>query len=136
MILYVLSGLAGAGKTTRAMQLIAETGAVLLCRDELRTSLRHCADETAISHMMQEMASVLLSHGFDVVVDAWNLHPADEQNWRNVADQTNSVLEWIHLSTPVEVCIMRDSHRPTPVGAARITEAAAEFLDQRLKLSS
>lgn len=134
MILYVLSGLPGAGKTTRALELAATRFAVLLSRDELRVSYRNKIDEGHLTEVMAVQAKYLLSSGYDVVVDSWNLTCSDEDLWFCVAADAGAVIQWIHLNTPVEVCVERDAARPLSIGEDCVRGAAEEFADRLITL--
>lgn len=133
MILYVLSGLPGAGKTTRALELAATRKAIMLCRDELRVSYRNAIDESDLTQVMARQALFLLEQGYDVVVDSWNLEASDEDLWYCVAADARAVIQWIHLNTPVEVCVSRDAERPLSIGEDCVRGAAQAF-EGRLKV--
>ena len=135
MILYVLSGLPGAGKSTMARLLAHQTSAVLVARDELRRELVNLHDEGVISAVMAEIVRVLLCSGRDVVVDAWNLHESDEQTWRGIAAQYGAQLEWRHLATPVDVCVDRDHQRPLSIGGHAVRSSEEAYRDRLLVLA-
>lgn len=126
-VLTVLSGLPGAGKTTYARAYVATTGAVLVGRDELRAALVSLDCEGTITALMCDLARAILRTGRSVIVDAWNLHPADRTAWQLLAAETEARLAWVHLTTPVDECVRRDATRPAPNGEARVRSAAREF---------
>lgn len=130
MILYVLSGLPGAGKTTRAREIVGQTNAILLCRDELRVSYSNLKDEGHLTAVMAEQARFFLRQGYDVVVDSWNLTEWDEELWNGVASSTAADLHWEHLQVDTELCVIRDAGRPQPIGADCVRGAADEFYDR------
>lgn len=125
--LTILSGLAGAGKSTLARSIAAETDAVLICRDELRVSLVNLDDEELLTMVTMAVARQCLRSGRSAIVDAWNLDQWDRDLWTHVAQTTEAVLDWRYLNTPIDLCIERDSRRPHPVGSARILSAAREY---------
>jgi len=135
MILYVLSGLPGAGKTTRALEISHAKGAILLCRDELRVSYRSVVDEGHLTLIMASQARSFLQHGYDVVVDSWNLTEGDEALWHELARECACAIRWIHLTTPVELCVERDATRPLSIGAECVRGTAMEFAARLVKLS-
>lgn len=125
--LHVLAGLPGAGKSTRAAAIIAETGAVLVSRDDLRLALRTEIHVGLMNGVMETAARVLLEAGHDVTIDAWNLHPGDRATWTSLAQALGAELVWERLDTPLELCIRRDAERPEPNGEARVRAAAATY---------
>lgn len=127
MILYVLSGLPGAGKTTQALKLVKETNAILLCRDELRESYRNQVDEPDLTQLLAVQARYLLDRGYQVIVDSWNLTTEDEDLWFMLAADCRVVVQWIHIKTPVDVCVERDAGRPQSIGEHYVREAAKEY---------
>jgi predicted kinase len=76
-VLYLMVGLPGSGKTTRAIQLASETGALRLTPDEWQTRLfgndmRHPDHERRhdeVEALMWEIAAALLRRGADVILD-------------------------------------------------------------------
>ena len=135
MILFVLSGLPGAGKTTRSLEIVASTGALMLCRDEIRASVRGAIDEGHLTMLMAREARFLLRHGYSVVVDSWNLEAWDEAVWGKVAAKTGAELRWEHLATPVEVCVARDATRPLSLGSDVVNGAALDYRDRLVVLA-
>lgn len=132
--LIVLSGLPGAGKTTAAMKLSSELGALVISRDDLRKNFTFISEDELTIRLIQFAASFLRNH-VSVIIDAWNLHPNDRILWVELAKEAHAQLRWIHLDTPVNECIKRDSKRPSPNGASSIRLAAANYATQLTKLS-
>jgi len=127
--LTVLSGLPGAGKSTIARAELAKTGAVLVGRDELRTAMVGLKDEALITLLLADLSLSLLLAGHDVVVDAWNLHPDDRARFEALAEEAAAEMRWLHVPTPVDVCVERDAQRPNANGEERVREAAAMYVD-------
>jgi predicted kinase len=75
--LYLLSGMAGAGKTTRARQIEAETGAVRFSPDEWLLELMSDPDDRSemdrmrplVEDLQWQVAGNLLTKGLDVVLE-------------------------------------------------------------------
>lgn len=127
--LTVLSGLPGAGKTTRARVLAAE-GHYVVGRDELRAMVARPITEPAVTLLAAASARQLLSVGLNVVVDGWNLTAGDQRLWEQLAAEAGVELVWLHLATPVEECVRRDASRPNAIGAAAVRAAAANHADR------
>ncbi len=76
-VLYLMVGLPGSGKTTRAIQLAVETGALRLTPDEWQTRLfgndmhhpDHERRHDEVEALMWEIAAALLRRGADVILD-------------------------------------------------------------------
>jgi predicted kinase len=126
MILFVLSGLPGSGKTTRAKELAGATSAILLCRDELRSSYCNLSNEVLLTKLMGAQAQYLLNTGQNVIIDSWNLAKSDEDLWKAIASSSGACLYWEHLQVDVELCVLRDSTRPQSIGAECVRNAANE----------
>ncbi len=129
MKLTVLSGLSGAGKSTTARRIAFETGAEIISRD----SLRHyfpALSELDLMFKTLQLAKSFLQIGTSVVVDEWNLEEIDYQRWVKLSRDLQVSLDWVHLSTPVEICVARDAKRPSPCGELMLVSAAQENASQ------
>lgn len=133
--LTVVSGLPGAGKSTFARQLIRETGAVLIGRDELNAALTNLRNEAITTLAMVALAETLLRCGLNVVVDAWNLHPIDAERWKEITRSTGAGLVWVHIPTPIDECVRRDSMRPDPNGEAAVRLTALQHAGRLQELA-
>jgi predicted kinase len=133
MILYIMSGLPGSGKSTTANEIVENTGAILVSRDELRVSYRNLPDESHLSQALGNNVKFFLERGYDVVVDSWNLEVWDEKLWTEMARRFGATLSWKHIDTDVETCVARDAKRPQPIGAESVRNAAERY-SERLKV--
>lgn len=122
LTLTVLSGLPGSGKSTRARALAAEGGAAVVSRDDLRKMIQ-VFDESELTLRLVQLGASFLRAGTSIIVDSWNLHPADYTRWSELAKLSGARLDWIHLDVPLELCIKRDSRRPTPNGESSVRAA-------------
>lgn len=132
--LIVLSGLPGAGKSTKARQLSKEFEALVVSRDDLRKNFIFISEDELTIRLVQFAASFLRNR-VSVVIDACNLHPVDRQLWTALAAEANVQLKWVHLDTPVEECILRDSKRRLPNGENAVRFAAANYAKQLVNLA-
>ena len=121
--LYMLKGLPGSGKTTRAKQLV-QRGAKRVNRDELRTMVDSGVYSTENERLIRIICDVIiikaLRHGSDVVDDNTNLKPRDEQDLRALANICNAHFIVVEMETSTEECIRRDAKREHPVGEEAI----------------
>lgn len=105
MKLTAMRGYPGSGKTTRAKQIAAETGAVRVCRDDLRKMLHdshftgkaECEDQVTTAERAQVHA--LLQSGTSVVVDATHLESRWLRKWAKMAAQYGAEFEVVDITT-------------------------------------
>lgn len=134
LTLTVLSGLPGSGKSTLARRLASESEAMVVSRDDLRQMIQ-VLDEAELTIRLIQLSASFLRNRISIVVDSWNLHPADRVRWTELAQLSGAKLNWIHLDVPVEVCIYRDARRPAPNGESAI-RSAAEINARQLRVLS
>ena len=110
----VLSGFSGAGKSTLADRLVNEQPCTVVLRSD---TFHHCYQPAQdVTGFLIDLAYVHVRHGVNVIVDAVNKHSADKVRWQMAAVEAGCEMEWLDLSTPIEVCIARDAMRSSPVG--------------------
>jgi predicted kinase len=134
LVLTVLSGLPGAGKTSTARRITLNVDAVVVSRDDIRKKFDYI-DESDLTLLLVHLAASLLCRGTSVIVDSWNLHPRDMIRWTELARLSTARLDWVHLSTPLNECIRRDSLRPLANGEQTVRSAAADHAQQLSKLA-
>lgn len=115
--LIVLSGLPGSGKSTRAKEIVEQSGDwVRVNKDSLRPML-HCdkpfqfRQEKATKKAERAVAKELLSSGYNIVVDDTNLTERHVQPWKDLAKELNAKFEHIVMDASIEDCISRDERR-------------------------
>ncbi len=122
MKLIVLSGLSGAGKSTRAAEMLCQDPRLAIAAaDDLRFPEDVPSD---ITMRLVALSALYLRWGRNVLVDACNLHEHDRIRWETIAWSFGAQLEWITISTSIFECIKRDSQRADPVGSSRILAQA------------
>ena len=126
-----MRGLPSSGKSTRAYELAAETGAVVVNRDSLRKMLHdtfwsgksELEDQVTIAEDAQVRA--FLEANVSVIVDATHLNPKFLRKWAKLAGQVGAEFEVVDLDTPVDECRRRD-HARMLVGGRYVGDAVIE----------
>lgn len=134
---YLLKGLPGSGKSTRAKEMMAQNSNLArVNKDDIRlmTALKAKDDkdrkpkrwESLAVEIERAAAREMLERGFDVVVDDTNLNPKHEEFFTQLARDHKAAFEIIDLlDVPIQECIRRDAKRPQSVGSSVIYGMAA-----------
>ncbi|SKI66538.1 phosphatase domain-containing protein [Mycobacteroides abscessus] len=112
--LTAMRGYPGAGKSLKAKQIAAATGAVRVCRDDLRKMLHdnyhsgkdECEDQVSTAERAQVHA--LLASGTSVVVDATHLESRWLRKWQKMAAQYGADFEVVDIVTGPLKCAAND----------------------------
>lgn len=112
--LTAMRGYPGAGKSLKAKQIAAATGAVRVCRDDLRKMLHdnyhtgkaECEDQVSTAERAQVHA--LLASGTSVVVDATHLESRWLRKWQKMAAQYGADFEVVDMATGPLKCAAND----------------------------
>lgn len=135
---HLTTGLPASGKSTRALQLLADSGGRMrrVNLDDIRDMLDRHPDGRTWTHQHEATAQAIqeaavlaaVKGGFDVVIDNTHLTPRMPGRLKAVLAPVQGVEFVIHDFTdvPVEECIRRDAARAYPVG-----EEAIRRLHQR-----
>lgn len=127
-VLTAMRGFPGSGKSALARKLAEETGAVVVCRDDLRMMLhgtyhsgkRDFEDEVTVAETAQVTA--FLRAGKSVIVDACHLEPRYLRKWAKLAAQLGADFERVDVGTPPLVCLKRNAastDKPVPEDVIR-----------------
>ena len=135
-VLVVTIGLPGSGKTTRAVDWVAESPAIRarVNRDQLRIMLHGgrlgtYEQECMVTDMQRAGVRALLRSGIDVVADDTNLSEGAVERWRALAvEEGAGLLIWDFMRIPIEECIRRDALRE---GVARVGEVVIRDMHSR-----
>lgn len=117
LTLTAMRGYPGSGKSTRAKQIAAKTGAVVVCRDDLRkmlhdsyfTGVKEREDEVTIAE--RAAVSNFLKNGVSVVVDATHLEPSYLRKWAKMSAQYGAKFERVDVKTDPQECKNLDQQR-------------------------
>lgn len=117
LTLTAMRGYPASGKSTRAREIAAETGAVVVCRDDLRQMLhgtywsgkRELEEEVTVAE--RATVAAYLKAGKSVVVDATHLEPSFLRKWAKMASQYGAKFERVDMPVGEHTCIERDVQR-------------------------
>jgi predicted kinase len=109
-VLYLLCGLPGSGKTTQALRLEGERGALRLCPDQWITALygegihrdraKLDSARTPIEALQWQVAAKVLSRGINVVLENGFWSRKERQDYRARAEALGAHVELIFLDVP------------------------------------
>jgi predicted kinase len=108
-ILFILSGLPAAGKSTLSKLIAQEYGAVYLRIDTIEQALKdlcHCEVQGEGYRLSYRIAGDNLKLGQNVVADSCNLINLTREEWENVATENNSIFINIEI-----LCSNKEEHK-------------------------
>lgn len=117
LTLTAMRGYPGSGKSTKAREIAAKTGAVVVCRDDIRkmlhdnyfTGVKEREEEVTIAE--RAMVHAFLKNGTSVIVDATHLEPPFLRKQAKMSAQYGAKFERVDVLASPEECIERDKHR-------------------------
>lgn len=130
MKMYIMQGLPASGKSTRAAEIVTNTGnAVRINKDLLRKMLHfgkfNGRNEGKTRDAARALARALITESH-VIIDDTNLNKGTLQSWKDLAKEIGVNHELVVMDTPYYECIKRDAVREDSVGAQVITEMAMQ----------
>lgn len=131
MVLTILSGLPGSGKTTYAQKLAEETGAILHCYDDLPGAFSPSKQQAVHAQMWAAIAEEL-RQGHDVVCD--DLHHTKEKRRMilNAVKDIECKKVLVLMETPLDVCLERNAGRKRRLPDVVLHSCAARFEEPSL----
>lgn len=118
--MYIMRGLPGSGKSTRAKQIAQDTNAVICSADDffLNDAGEYVFDAANLhkAHLTcQKKADVAVYEGKNVVIDNTNIKLRDMKFYVDLAKQNNIEIEYVEPTTSwawnVEECFVRNTHK-------------------------
>lgn len=131
--IYIMRGLPASGKSTYAAALSEETGAEVVCRDELRMALHgqwwsgDKSKEREVTFYEKSLVVDNVKNGKSVIIDATHLSSSAIPPWKAVARQYRADIKVIDIPVDIETCIKRDAER-----AARGERSVGEEVIRRM----
>jgi predicted kinase len=131
MKLIIMRGLPGSGKSTKAKELVKDSGnAGRINRDDLRAMIFDNvwtgSREKVIVECEKAIAQVLAKNKMMPIIDDTNLQKSHEDMWRWFCNDNNLAFEMNDMGTDIATCIQRDKNRAKPVGEAIINRMALD----------
>jgi len=135
--LYLTCGLPGAGKTTRALEIEAETGAVLLGADEWICRLYPDDAEAAarderrslVEQLQWHLVEQLLTAGVSVIVD-WGLWTkAERKQYRDRAEALGATVHIEFVDAPLDELQRRVARRNENLPSGTFHISAEEMVE-------
>lgn len=117
LTLTCMRGYPGSGKSTKAREIAAATGAVVVCRDDIRKMLHdnfftgEKAREAEVTISERAQVSAFLKAGVSVVVDATHLEPSYLRKWAKMSAQYGAKFVRVDVTTSADMCIDLDHAR-------------------------
>jgi predicted kinase len=116
--LYVICGLPGAGKTTRAIAIAKATGAVRLCPDEWLEAMGISLVDYSIRFRLQDHMLIhgetLLRAGVSVIVEFGSWSRSERESIRRIAIHTDALTELHFVDAPLSELARRVRERGGP----------------------
>jgi len=132
--LIIMKGLPACGKSTRAKEIVEESGnTVRINKDLLRTMLHFDRfspkNEDKTQQASKQLARFFLGLGVNVIIDDTNLNPKTLDSYKSIAKECGVNIQYEDMTDiPVSVCVERDNLREKKVGHAVIQRMAMQYL--------
>lgn len=116
--LYLLSSIAGMGKSTYANKLASQTGAIIICPDTIRGELSGNGDESDQTHNAAIFNTILPQRivkafigGYSVILDSMNLKIRDRKRWMNIAREHKFSVECHFIRPNLAIALKQNKMR-------------------------
>lgn len=136
MILIILRGVPGSGKTTWARAYCEKhRRAKRVNKDDLRAMLNDGAYSLTNEAFVQQAQIAIIEAAArthcPVVIDDTNINPDHIETFTELAQRIGYRIRIVDMDTPLEECIRRDAERARPIGATRIRDMYNRLQAQR-----
>lgn len=131
--LILMKGLPGSGKSTKAKEIMVQSGnTIRLNRDLLRLMLHNNKwtgkNEGFTIGAQEALATFFLCNGKNVIIDDTNLNPKIIEKWKNFVIPTGIEYNIEDLTAvPLEECIRRDMSRAQSVGFWTVINMSRQY---------
>lgn len=116
--LYIMCGLPGSGKDTEARRIAEETGALIVCKDNIREMIfGKYVFNAEVEPVVKEINGlavgvIYVESEFDIVVNECHLTAGKRKYWIELSEKYNIKPVIVYCDTPAAVCIKRRMSEP------------------------
>ena len=129
--LYLIFGLPGAGKTTRAIAIAKATGAVRLCPDEWLAAMGISLVDYPIRFRLQDHmilhGEILLRAGVSVIIEFGSWSRSERETIRQIAVHTDAGTELHFVDAPLPELARRVLERGGPDAKSLVEDVLLKF---------
>jgi len=129
--LYVIFGLPGAGKTTRATAIAEATGAIRLCPDEWLVAMGISLVDYSIRFRLQDHmlhhGETLLRAGVSVIIEFGSWSRSEREAIRQIAVHTDAATELHFVDAPLPELARRVRERGGPDAKSLLEDVLLKF---------
>lgn len=134
--ILVLQGPPASGKSTFAREFVKDkTDWVIVSRDSLREARGQYwipEQEDYISDLETFSIRSAIDRNLSVIIDATNLNPKTINKWKELAETTQSEIEFKEFYVPFREAKERDKNRERPVGEKVLKRFYRQYYSERL----
>lgn len=127
--IIMMTGLPASGKSTRAEEIMIESGNTVRLNKDLIRKMLHFGKFTGKNEGMtndaeKNLVKYFINEGKNVIIDDTNMGERYLERWSSLSIQMGASFEVISITTPLEECIIRDKNRDETVGKEVIINMA------------
>lgn len=131
--MYIMQGLPGSGKSTKAKEIVERTGNTVRINKDLLRKMLHFDKFTGRNEEMTRAAARIIARSFltetlcNVIIDDTNLNPGTLQSWKDLAKEIGVKSEVVKMETSFADCLKQNVMRPEFVPMQVIIEMAMQY---------